>query len=138
MAADVITAAAIANGAIDAATFAAGAIDATAFAQGAADKVWLTAARTLTAFSFSVTVGTNNDKTGYALSAAGLDSVVIETGMHARQALSVIVSTTGGKLSGAGSGTEVFKAAVENTTTRVTATVDVDGNRTAITYNLPS
>lgn len=40
------------------------------FAQGAADKVWSTASRTLTAFGFSVTVGTNNDKTGYALTAA--------------------------------------------------------------------
>lgn len=40
------------------------------FAQAAADKVWSTAARTLTAFGFSVTVGTNNDKTGYALTAA--------------------------------------------------------------------
>lgn len=79
MAADVVTAAAIANGAIDAATFAAGAIDAAAiangaidaatfaagaidaaaiatdaigaleFSQAAADKVWASAARTLTA-----------------------------------------------------------------------------------------
>lgn len=45
------------------------------FAQGAADKVWSTAARTLTAFGFSVTVGTNNDKTGYALSSAGVQAI---------------------------------------------------------------
>lgn len=45
------------------------------FAQGAADKVWSTATRTLTAFGFSVTVGTNNDKTGYALSAAGVQAI---------------------------------------------------------------
>ena len=35
--------------------------------QAGADKVWNTAARTLSAFGFSVTVGTNNDKTGYTL-----------------------------------------------------------------------
>lgn len=45
------------------------------FAQAAADKVWGTASRTLTAFGFSVTVGTNNDKTGYALSAAGVQAI---------------------------------------------------------------
>ncbi len=64
--ADLITAAVIANGAIDAATFAAGAIDAAAiapdaigaseFAQGAADKVWASATRTLTAFSTALAV----------------------------------------------------------------------------------
>jgi len=61
---DVVTAAAIADAAIDAATFAAGAIDAGAiaadaigaseFAQAAADKVWSTAARTLTALGFTL------------------------------------------------------------------------------------
>lgn len=45
------------------------------FAQAAADKVWLTASRTLTAFGFSVTVGTNNDKTGYSLSVAGIQAI---------------------------------------------------------------
>lgn len=43
--------------------------------QAAADKVWLSAVRLLTAFSFDVTVGTNNDKTGYALSGAGVTAV---------------------------------------------------------------
>jgi hypothetical protein len=32
--------------------------------------IWSAASRTLSAFAFSVTVGTNNDKTGYALTAA--------------------------------------------------------------------
>lgn len=45
------------------------------FAQAAADKVWSSATRTLSAFGFSVTVGTNNDKTGYALSAAGVQAI---------------------------------------------------------------
>jgi len=45
------------------------------FAQAAADKVWSTASRTLTAFGFSVTVGTNSDKTGYSLSSAGIQAI---------------------------------------------------------------
>lgn len=40
-----------------------------------AADVWAAATRTLTAFSFSVTVGTNSDKTGYSLSAAGIQAV---------------------------------------------------------------
>jgi hypothetical protein len=53
----------------------AGIIAAGSFASGALDAVWSTAARTLTAFSFSVTVGTNNDKTGYTLSATGVQAI---------------------------------------------------------------
>jgi hypothetical protein len=74
MANDVVTAAAVANAAIDAATFAAGAIDAAAiaadaigsseFAQAAADKVWASAARSLT------------DKAGFALAAAEYTALV--------------------------------------------------------------
>jgi hypothetical protein len=48
----------------------------TGFSTHSAADVWAVATRTLSAFSFSVTVGTNNDKTGYALSATGLDAVV--------------------------------------------------------------
>ncbi len=52
-----------------------GAIVAGSFAANALDAVWSTASRTLTAFAFSVTVGTNNDKTGYSLSSAGIQAV---------------------------------------------------------------
>lgn len=53
LAAGVITAAAVADGAIDAATFASGALDA----------VWSTAARTLTAFGFTVSTNANATET---------------------------------------------------------------------------
>ena len=43
--------------------------------QAGADKVWSTATRTLSAFGFTVTVGTNNDKTGYTLSGAGIQAI---------------------------------------------------------------
>lgn len=81
---------------------------------------------------------TVNTKTGYALAAAGLDAIVIETGMNARQAMSIITSALAGILSGAATTTIVIKAAQEGTTTRVIATVDSDGNRSAVTLNLPS
>jgi hypothetical protein len=45
------------------------------FAQAAADKVWSTTTRTLSAFGFTVTVGTNNDKTGYSLSSAAIQAI---------------------------------------------------------------
>lgn len=54
----------------------AGRIDAaisTRSSHSAAD-VWSVATRTLTAFNFSVTVGANNDKTGYSLATAPLDA----------------------------------------------------------------
>jgi hypothetical protein len=60
----------------------------------------------------------------------------IETGLTPRQAVRVICSTTGGKLSGAGTGTETFRNAVADSANRVVATVDASGNRTAITYSL--
>ncbi len=40
--------------------------------------VWASGTRTLTAFSFSVTVGTNNDKTGYALTSGERTSIANE------------------------------------------------------------
>ena len=102
-----------------------------------------------------VTVTTNNDKTGYSLTqafpanfaatlitAGGLvapdftQANGIETGLTIQQALRLIASTTGAKLSGAGTGTETFRNAVADTTNRVVATVDSSGNRTAITYSL--
>ncbi len=43
--------------------------------QTGADKVWSSASRTLSAFGFSVTVGTNSDKTGYSLSPAGVQAI---------------------------------------------------------------
>lgn len=49
------------------------------------------------------------------------------------ESLQIIAATTAGKVSGAGTGTEVFKA-LDGATTRVTVTVDDDGNRSTVTY----
>ena len=60
----------------------------------------------------------------------------LETGLTMRQAWRFAMSVLGGKLSGAGTGTEVFRNAVQDSKTRVTATVDGSGNRTAIVSDL--
>ena len=84
-----------------------------------------------------VTVGTNNDKTGYALSPAGLDRVAIEPGIDARQALSAILAQAAGLISGASTGTLVIKGA-QTGATRIVESVDGAGNRSSVTLNLPA
>lgn len=59
----------------------------------------------------------------------------VESGLTVRGAWRLALSTTAGKLSGAGTGTETFRNAVADSKDRVTATVDSSGNRTAITYD---
>lgn len=77
-------------------------------------------------------------KTGYSLSSSGLDSIVIETGVNARQAISVIASAAVGVLAGAATTTVTIAAAENSGTNRITATVDADGNRDSVTLSLPS
>lgn len=68
-----------------------------------------------------------------AAAAALLDlAAAIEAGLTVRQLLRLVGATLAGKVSGAGSGTEVFRNAVADSKDRVTATVDASGNRTAI------
>ena len=65
---------------------------------------------------------------GVSLSPSGLDSVVVETGINARQALSAIGAVLVGDKAGEDSGVITF-AAAGGSTTRVSATIDEDGNR---------
>jgi hypothetical protein len=95
-----------------------------------------TAAVLLDTGTDGVVVATGS-KTGYALAATGLDTVVIETGCSARQALSVIAAATAGIVSGGGTGTVTLKGAGVSTT-RIVATTDTAGNRSAVTLTLPS
>lgn len=119
LSAGVITATSIASAAITSAKFATDAIDANALAADAVTEI-----------------ASAVSKDGYTLSSAGLDSVVVEAGINARQALAVIGSSTAGKASGAGTGTMTYKG-LNNSTTRVQASVS-SGNRTAVTLTLPS
>lgn len=77
-------------------------------------------------------------KTGYSLAAAGLDQIVIETGLNARQALSINAAALAGVLSGAASPEITIKAAGVPATTRLVAAVDADGNRSAVTLTPPA
>lgn len=89
----------------------------------------------------AVTVGTNNDKTGYKLASDGLDSITVETGVNARQALSPILAASAGVISGASNSSSmsiIVKAANNSTTTRIAATADRYGNRSYVTLTLPA
>jgi hypothetical protein len=86
-----------------------------------------------------VIVTTNNDKTGYALSNGGIDAIFdrtdgVETGYTLRQALRIMAAALAGELSGAATTTIQIRN-ITDTKVRVTATVDSDGNRTALTLD---
>jgi hypothetical protein len=86
----------------------------------------------------AVTVGTNNDKTGYALSSAGVDAVwdeAVDGATTARESQRLQNSGDGAIVSGAATATVVIRD-LANTKDRVTATVDGSGNRTAVTRDL--
>lgn len=84
-----------------------------------------------------VTVGTNQDKTGYALDADGLDQIVIETGVNARQALVPILAATSGVVISDGTGGFVIKGG-NSAVTRIQATTDSTGNRSSVILTLPN
>ena len=65
-----------------------------------------------------------------------LDQEDIETGLTLRQALRLVAAATAGKISGGGTATVTIRNAVADGADRIVATVDTDGNRTAITYDL--
>ena len=113
-----------------------------------AADVWSVATRSLTdkddfnlaADQSSVTIGTVNsvdDKTGYSLSASGIDAIVdevIEGSLTLRQAVRLFLSALAGKSSGGGTTTINFRD-LADTKNRITATVDSNGNRTAVTLD---
>lgn len=90
--------------------------------------------------SGQITVGTNNDKTGYALSSGNVTTVAdaiqnytIEGSLTQKQLTRLISAVLVGKSSGAGTGTITFRD-VNDFANRVVATVS-GGNRTAVTLN---
>ena len=88
--------------------------------------------------SGAVTVATNNDKLGYALSAAGVDAVldeVVEGTYTLRQAMRLLLSLLGGKASGGGT-TAIMYRDTGDTKDRVLMAVDSNGNRSAVTLDL--
>lgn len=77
---------------------------------------------------------------GVELSSTGLDAVVVETGVNARQALAIIGSSVAGKAAGLDTSTATFYAigASGTSTVRGVYTVDASGNRTASTLTPPA
>lgn len=94
------------------------------------------------------TVGTVNivgDKTNYGLSAGERTTLInslldatdaIEGGVTMRSAFKLMLAALAGQLTGAGTTTISIKNAVANNKTRIQATVDTNGNRTAFTFDL--
>jgi hypothetical protein len=68
----------------------------------------------------------------------GLDNVVVEAGVNARQALSPILAAAAGVLSGAGTGGPIVIKNPAGSVTRITAVTDSAGNRSSITPNYPA
>lgn len=76
--------------------------------------------------------------TAVKLASDGLDSVTVETGLNARQAMSIIASSASGVLAGASGTSITIAAAGVPTTNRITAVVDSSGNRTTVTLTPPA
>lgn len=97
-----------------------------------------------TAATPTVTAGTVTDKTGYALTSGERNSVAdalldradaIESGITVRQAHRLEVAVAAGKLSGAATTTVAIRD-LADTKDRISATVDADGNRSAVTVDV--
>lgn len=97
------------------------------------------------ALGTGLTINDITTKTGYALTSGERTSIAdamfdeangIETGVTMRGLMRLIGAVLGGKLSGAGSGTETFRNAVADSKNRIVATVDSSGNRSAITTDM--
>lgn len=102
----------------------------------------------ITATTGRVTIGTNNDKTGYSISGTkttldALNDISISgifaggdiDGFSLEQSLKLNTAALAGKLSGAATSTNTIRAA-DDSKARITATVDADGNRTAVTLDV--
>lgn len=60
----------------------------------------------------------------------------IENGLTMREALRLILAATAGKVSGAATSSITFRSALSDSKDRIVATVDGNGNRTAISYDV--
>lgn len=88
--------------------------------------------------SGAVTVGTVNDKTGYALSSAGVDAVLddaVEGSVTMRGILRAVLAFVAGKASGGGSSPVAYRDQAD-TKNRISLTVDSNGNRSSVTTDL--
>lgn len=138
-----VNAVSVANNAITAAAIATDAIDNDAIAANAVSKIQ-SGLSTLDAAGVRTAVGlasANLDTQLDALPTADenadalLDRTAgVETNRTLRQALRLMLAALGGKLSGAATTTVTIRD-TNDSVNRITATVDADGNRSAVTYD---
>ena len=131
-----LQAALAASGASAGVATASGSIQALAWAQGAANGgATATAVRYATGRLFgSIAPAVELDAATF--STYLLDEEDVESGLTLRQALRLVAAATAGKISGASGSTITIRNAAADSKDRIVASVDVDGNRTAITYDL--
>ena len=107
--------------------------------QASIDAIQAAAASILDDTGTSGVVVAASSKTGYALSATGIDAIwdeTVETGATARESLMLSNAGNAGRLSGAGT-SEIILRNLANTRDRITAQVN-SGNRTSLVYDLGS
>ncbi len=115
---------------------ASGSIQALAWATGSAAGVATTSAVRYATGELVGSIAPAVTLEAASFSAYLLDEEDVETGLTLRQALRVIAAATAGKVSGGGTSTITIRNAVADGANRIVATVDSNGNRSAITYDL--
>lgn len=103
-------------------------LTATGFSTHSAADVWSAASRTLTAFAFSVTVGTNNDKTDYSLADTTSDAVIADAVWNAATATYGTAGTYGEHIESLSTGGDATAA---NQTTIIGYVNDLETRLTA-------
>ncbi len=87
------------------------------------------------ALAASIDVAAVAELTAADISTEILDSQMVETGLSVRETLKVCLAALAGKVSGAAGTTITIRSAVDDKD-RIIATVDADGNRTAVTLDV--
>jgi hypothetical protein len=85
--------------------------------------------------NLSMTINIGFQPSAEEISSNLLDAELVENGLNVRNALRLIAAAVAGKLSGAPGATITIRNAVADTKDRISASVDANGNRTAITYD---
>jgi hypothetical protein len=83
-----------------------------------------------------IEVGATGALTAPGIAAELLDTQLVETGLTVRETLRICVAALAGKVSGAGGTTITFRNAAADSKDRIVATVDANGNRSAITLDV--
>jgi hypothetical protein len=115
-------------------------IDTTVLGEVTVDPAQLTALVTSIATAILITPANKllTDAAGRVeLQADGIDQIVVETGVNARQCLSALGAALAGVLAGVGTGSITFEAIGNPGTVRITCVNDLLGNRNTVVLNLP-